>query len=200
MIVQPLRQAIRNKTPIRYITAISIQVSIFAIVAVGVLQPKLLIVTNALPPLTLLSPIIIPRSYYANFTGAFTHSISLSITCLAATLIVLMPFRIRKYSLLPALVVALSVLVYHAEKTSKANMETALGELAGECFVRSPIWISSKFGGEDFQWDLHAVTIKDDKWYGWSYRSMGFYPLPASYAGDGNGKMKRCLEQIRLLQ
>lgn len=197
-ILRPFKRASYKPTSTPPLAAIAAQISIFTILVSVVLRPQTFFSAVFTPPLEILMPFTFSKSYFGNFIDPFSGPLLFAIISLFASLCLmwglLRPYR--KFILLPALIISTVVLVYSAEQTSKLAMKTALQNLGGECLVRSPIWLSSRFARREFQMDLHATTVKDDQWYGWSYRTLDFYRLKERYAGDGNGKMRLCLQQI----
>ena len=194
LILRPLKRAHYQPALLPLIPATAAQISAFAILTSVALQPDNFYSAVILPPAVFIAPFTISKSYFGNFIAPFSGSVLFATISFVASLclmwVLIRPYR--KFILLPALIISTVVLVYSAEQTSRSEMKAALQNLGGECFVRSPIWASSKFAGREFQWDLHAITVKDGQWYGWSYRTLDFYRLTA---GNGNGKMRLCLQQ-----
>ncbi len=47
---------------------------------------------------------------------------------------------------------------------------------------QNPFYLSVRNAPRELQFFLHAAALKNCQPYGWSYRTMGFYPIPRSAA------------------
>ena len=63
-----------------------------------------------------------------------------------------------------------------------ATRNTIVAEFAPDAVLQNSFFTSLRHAPREFQFYLHAAALKDCVPYAWSYREMGFYPLPPNVA------------------
>jgi hypothetical protein len=71
-----------------------------------------------------------------------------------------------------------------AAQTADRLQTNSITQLAPECVSRISFWESVQIAGEEFQFSAHVIAKKDGKPFGWSFKELKFYPIPASVVGN----------------
>lgn len=201
LIIRPMVRARRAGQPIPLASSLALQASIGGAAITALLQGggfwelvSNLALPPALPLLWLIDPPAPVRAVVAQNRAAIVLGLLGAVAVVVA--MAAMARQLLRVSLIPALAVAIILLLALAERRSAARMEARAAELHADCLVRHSFRESLGFWGEEFQWDLHASARIKGEWYGWSYREDDFYRIPERAPTDGNGLKAACFDQI----
>jgi hypothetical protein len=120
-------------------------------------------------------------AYHSGFLAlpvGIAFAVSVAIAS-AAAIVVASPVVRRIWPTL-AVIAFFGSFIFVSSSSFYSNIRRAAEELAPDCITVGSFVNSLAIAGREFQFDLHAYAEKSGVRYAWSYRTLGFYPLPNS--------------------
>ena len=198
LVFRPATKALDTDHPAPLWNAYTIQFSIFAVLAPLFLVPKMILGALLFPPSLFIAPVLLKGALLKMLWPIWLLPtlVGGSLSALVFVGLWMLDGKMRQWALLPALCVGLAVFRPYTNHQARVIIQTSFEDFGGECLVTSPFFRSVEFAGAEFQWELHAITIRNEQVFGWSYGEMSFYLIPERAPKDGNGKYRECMAQL----
>ncbi|MFY0618920.1 hypothetical protein [Shimia sp.] len=126
----------------------------------------------------------LPAAYFmianaSKFTHFVSHFAIAGLACfIVSSLLSILVKATRPWFFGIATIVALLGMIVAAESVSKTAMCEAATQAQLGDFQRNTFYWSLANAPREFQFQIHALAIVDDKAFGWSYRKLDWYEIP----------------------
>jgi len=139
-----------------------------------------------------LTPILMSDSGrdFGEFFGHFLP-ITVVLGVMVSLIVARMP-ELRTWSLVIGIFVFLILTAVSGEFVSRQQMcLAARNNGVSEIRRHSFLW-SALNRGKEFQFEIHAIFVKEGKRFGWSYSEVAFYEIPSSVSGEVSNAIFVC--------
>jgi hypothetical protein len=100
--------------------------------------------------------------------------------------------RVRRWSLVPALLAFLTAGMVAGERVSQREMCRGAAAAGISEFRRNTLFWSLRNAPADFQFDIHALAERGGRRLGWSYKTMGWYDIPPTASVEVDARLFDC--------
>lgn len=169
--------------------AVALQVSVVALVfGLLVAHPVAALVLAMFPPLMIFN--IHDYLWFDLFLSqimpmAATVGLVVLVLCLAVP-------RVRRWTLVPALLAFLAAGMVVGERVSQREMCRAAAAAGISEFRRNTLLWSLRNAPREFQVAVHALADSGGQRRGWSYHRMGWYDIPATATVEVDARLFDC--------
>ena len=152
-----------------------LQLPLFGILTASIV-PKLL-------PWVILAPIFALYHYLTSLDRYWTFFEPIAYAAFATAAIVFLGLIFVRHPIrcwMPAFIAVAMFVVFWTggEMRTRFLQDEAIAKWNFDCVSKKSFVHSLNIGGEEFQFELHTSAMKEDRSYGWSFKTLNFYEIP----------------------